>query len=272
MSNSDTGRGGIPAKAGRGTPSEYAGVAMRSKVETWAAMRLDHLGWSWLYEPDILYSEHGDCYIPDFEAKRPDGSLVFIEVKVQDDYDTATVGRKFEIIREIYGNRCTLELWVGEWHRDHWTTGGPMYTFTSTYHDPTTAGPPPVRVQLRTCTQCDTYVWGDDTTCRQHTERPCGRCETIITGYGSLCPPCSEVDQTITEISYLTNGLAEIEGLNRYPQWQSKVNQMLGVQTGGRHNASDEATQTVWQVLFEANQTLGVDVDNLFARNSRRSR
>lgn len=59
-------------------PTSYAGIRMRSKLETKIARFLDSLEIKWLYEPKAFYLSNGEWYKPDFFL--PDLNI-WIEVK-----------------------------------------------------------------------------------------------------------------------------------------------------------------------------------------------
>jgi hypothetical protein len=115
----------------------YCGIEMRSRLEADYARHLDHLGWTWVYEPRCFAGPSGQ-YLPDFwvriEHSRQDPrattwqDLGYWEVK-SSDLSVAEIDRSLTRMEIIWQSEPKANLTLVGWKYGgpstfHWSASG----------------------------------------------------------------------------------------------------------------------------------------------------
>ncbi len=93
----------LPLSNGRGTPTEYNGIQMRSKLEARVAKKLDFYGVKWEYEPR-RFNLGTTTYMPDFYLPEFD---IWLEAKPSSDYEEYPKLYKVDLLRQ-FGKFVTI--------------------------------------------------------------------------------------------------------------------------------------------------------------------
>lgn len=145
-------------------PTEYRGVAMKSRLEASVAWLLDQLHMEWQYEPQSFLLPNGVNYWPDFYVPSHD---LWVEAR---GYDTPK-GRKqlLGFVDHLYGDAawCTPESMETYPYRGQGTSFlcfGP-YTIFGACHPVMRRGITGLQevgeMAVMYCPRCDRYCWGD---------------------------------------------------------------------------------------------------------------
>ena len=86
----------LPLSNGRGIPTQYHGVQMRSKFEARVAKKLDSYGVKWEYEPQ-RFNLGSTTYMPDFYLPEFD---IWLEAKPSNDYEKFPKLYKVDLLRQ----------------------------------------------------------------------------------------------------------------------------------------------------------------------------